>query len=81
VIGPVTNERGTPVAPKKTLVERETELRALLATPAGREELRLLEARCRAGGAKFRPERASIVTYILVHERSLGLIGEPNVGP
>jgi hypothetical protein len=62
------------MTPKKTLRQREDELRALLATPAGREELRELESRyARAGGA-VRPERASLVTYILVHERARGLI-------
>jgi hypothetical protein len=60
--------------PAKTLRQREEELRALLATPAGREELQELEARCRAEGGGVRPERASVVTYILVHERGRGLI-------
>jgi hypothetical protein len=62
------------MTPKKTLPQREAELRALLATPAGRAELRALESRYRDAGAKLRPERASIITYILVHERSHGLI-------
>ena len=59
---------------KKTLPEREAELRALLATPAGREELRTLESRYVAAGAPFRPGRTSVITYILVHERTRGLI-------
>jgi hypothetical protein len=59
---------------KKTLPEREAELRALLATPAGREELRTLESRYAAAGGGVRPGRASVVTYILVHERTRGLI-------
>jgi len=60
--------------PKKTLPEREKELQALLATPAGRQELRALAARYGAASGKLRPERASVVTYILVHERTHGLI-------
>ena len=59
----------------KTLPEREKELQSLLATAAGRQELQELEDRCRAeGGAPPRPPRTSVVTYILVHERSRGLI-------
>jgi len=60
--------------PKKTLPEREKELQALLATPAGRQELRALAARYGAASGKLRPESASVVTYILVHERTHGLI-------
>jgi hypothetical protein len=59
---------------KKTLVAREAELRALLATPAGREDLRALEARYAAAGGGHRPGRASVVTYLLVYERTRGLI-------
>jgi hypothetical protein len=66
-----TPATGTPV---KTLRQREEELRALLATPEGREELSRLEARCRAEGAGERTARSSVVTYVLVHERSRGLI-------
>ena len=59
---------------KKTLQQRERELQSLLATPEGRRELEELEARCRAAGGKLRPGRASVITYILVHERGQGLI-------
>jgi hypothetical protein len=59
----------------KTLREREKELRALLATPQGRAELQGLASRYQANGGRARPERTSVVTYILVHERGLGLIG------
>jgi hypothetical protein len=37
--------------PKKTLAQRQKELQALLATPAGREELQALAARYHAAGA------------------------------
>jgi hypothetical protein len=62
------------VTAKKTLREREAELRALLATPTGRAELEDLAARYAAADGQFRPARTSVVTYILVHERQSGLI-------
>jgi len=60
---------------KKTLHERENELRLLMATPAGQEELRHLAERYREAGGSLRPPRTSLITYILVHERGQGLIG------
>ena len=60
--------------PQKTLQEREKELRALLATPAGREELQQLEARYHAANGRVRPAGTSVITYILVHEREQGLL-------
>ena len=62
------------MAHTKTLQQRQAELQALLATPAGREELQGLESRYRAEGGKLRPARTSVITYILVHERAQGLI-------
>jgi hypothetical protein len=59
---------------KKTLQQRQKELQSLLATPAGRKELEELEAGYQAAGGKVRPGRASVITYILVHEREKGLI-------
>ena len=59
---------------KKSLREREIELQTLLASPAGREELRSLASRYSAGNGRVKPEGASVVTYILVHEREHGLI-------
>jgi hypothetical protein len=59
---------------KKSLREREKELKSLLATPAGRGELELLESRYAAQGAKVRVGRMSIITYLLVYERECGLI-------
>jgi hypothetical protein len=60
---------------KKPLQQREKELQSLLAKPEGRKELQELESRYIAAGARVRPERASLITYLLVHERELGLIG------
>jgi hypothetical protein len=57
------------MAEKKNLRQREKELQGLLATPAGRDELRELASRYDAAGGRVRPERASVVTYILVYER------------
>jgi hypothetical protein len=62
------------VTPTKTLQEREAELVSLLATPAGRAELERLAERYAAAGGRPRVPRTSIVTYLLVHERSAGLI-------
>jgi len=59
---------------KKTLLEREKELQALLATPAGREELQVLGAQYSAASGKVRPAKASVITFILIHERQQGLI-------
>jgi hypothetical protein len=59
---------------KKSLREREIELQTLLASPAGREELRILASRYSTGNGRVKPEGASVVTYILVHEREHGLI-------
>ena len=61
---------------KKTLQQREKELQALLATAAGRDELQGLVARYQAAGGRERSEGASVVTYILVHEREHGLIAD-----
>ena len=58
----------------KTIHERQKELQALLATPAGREELERLASRCHAADGRPRPAAASIITYILIHERQEGLI-------
>ena len=60
--------------PQKTLQQREKELRALLATPSGREELQQLESRYQAASGRLRPARTSVITYILVHERGQDLL-------
>ncbi len=62
------------MAPRKTLQQREKELRSLLASPEGRKELHDLEARYQSAGGKLRPGKTSIITYILVYERERGLI-------
>jgi hypothetical protein len=62
------------MTPKKTLQEREQELRTLLATPEGRLEIQQLATRYSAASNKLHPARTSAVTYILVHERDQGLI-------
>jgi hypothetical protein len=62
------------MTPKKSLLERQEELRSLLATPAGRAELQALESRYSAAGGRPRPAGKSLITYILVYEREHGLI-------
>jgi hypothetical protein len=62
------------VTETKTLQERETELRDLLATEAGRAELDGLATRYAAAGGRIWPTGRSVVTYILVHERQSGLV-------
>jgi len=62
------------MTPKKTIQQREKDLQSLLATPAGRIELKDLETRYRTESGKLKPGRTSIITYILVHERGHGLI-------
>jgi hypothetical protein len=62
------------MTPTKALSEREKELQSMLTTAAGREEIRKLESRYQAASGRERPARTSIITYILVHERELGLI-------
>jgi hypothetical protein len=59
---------------KKTLHERENELRALLATKEGKAELESLAARYEEENGRVRPVKTSLVTYIIVHEREKGLI-------
>jgi hypothetical protein len=60
--------------PKKTIREREKELQTLLGNPAGRMELRELESRYRRASGTSKPQRGSVITYILVQERERGLI-------
>jgi hypothetical protein len=59
---------------KKTLEQRQKELQALLATSAGKNALRDLAAQYSATSDRVRPERTSVITYILVYEREHGLI-------
>ncbi len=62
------------MALKKTLREREKELQSLLATKAGQEELQELQSRYQAADGQPKSDGASIITYILVHERVHGII-------
>src|SRR5262249_54855816 len=67
-------EKTPPGMAKKTLQQRERELQALLATPAGRKGLDEPGSRYRGASGKVRPRKASLITYLLVHERGKGLI-------
>lgn len=58
----------------KTVQEREKELKALLATEAGRAELEEMATRYAAAGGRIWPTGRSVVTYIIVHERQFGLV-------
>lgn len=60
---------------KKTLQDREKELQGLLSTPAGRREVDDLASRYAEKSGKLHPPGKSSITYILVYERELGLIG------
>ena len=62
------------ISPKKSLRQRQAELQSLIATPAGREELRRLGERCHAASGRVRPAGASVIAYILVYERDRDLI-------
>jgi hypothetical protein len=64
------------MTPKKTLREREKELRALLPIPEGRVQIQELAARYAADSGNVVPKRGSLITYILVFERQRGLIGD-----
>jgi hypothetical protein len=66
--------RITYMMPKKTIREREKELQTLLGNPAGRMELQELESRYRRANGTSKPQRGSVITYILVQERERGLI-------
>jgi hypothetical protein len=57
----------------KTRQVREKELQNLMSTVAGRAELENLAAHYNNGG-RARPEKASVITWILVHEREKGLV-------
>jgi len=60
--------------PTKTLQEREKELQTMLADPAGRKELQDLASLYYAQSGKPIATKASVITYIIVHERERGLI-------
>ncbi len=58
----------------KTLAEREKELQALFATPEGKAHLEALAAHYGTATERYRPLKASLITYLLVQEREHGLI-------
>jgi hypothetical protein len=62
------------MTPTKTLRQREQELQSLLVTPAGQKELQHLDSQYQAKSGRLRAGKASVITYILVHERAVGLI-------
>ena len=64
------------MTPKKTRLEREKELQALLGSPAGKAELEALADRYGASSQRIRPGRTSLVTYILVCERERDMIAD-----
>ena len=66
--------KGKLMSSTKTLRQREMELRSMLTTEGGRKEIQELESRYLAASGKMRPSRASVITYILVHEREQGFI-------
>lgn len=65
----------TKMIPRR-LKEREQELESLLALPGGREQIQELASKYYAASGKLRPPRGSAITFILVHEREMGLIRE-----
>lgn len=62
------------MSPTKTLQQREKELQTLLRDAAGKQQLQELASQYQAISGNPKPARASIITYILVHERESGLI-------
>jgi hypothetical protein len=71
---PVPLRSGLPMTPTKTLRQREQELQSLLVTPAGQKDLQHLDSQYQAKSGRLRAGKASVITYILVHERAVGLI-------
>jgi hypothetical protein len=62
------------MTPTKTLRQREQELQSLLVTPAGQKDLQHLDSQYQAKSGRLRVGNGSVITYILVHERAVGLI-------
>ena len=61
---------------KKTRLEREKELQALLGSLSGKAELEALADRYATSGGRIRPGGTSLVTYILVCEREWDMIAD-----
>ena len=66
VLHATVSPRITYMMLKKTLREREKELQTLLGNPAGRKELQELESRYSRASGTSKPQRGSVITYILV---------------
>jgi hypothetical protein len=62
------------MSPVKTLQQREKELQALLADPAGKKILQELESKYHAASGRPKAAKSSVITYILVYERQRGMI-------
>ena len=62
------------MTPLKTVQQREKELQSLLVYPEGRKKLEELQSQYYVESGKYKPTKASTITYILVHERQWGLI-------
>ncbi len=62
--------------PKMTLQQRQQELQALLATPAGRGELQELASHYLAASGVLRLAGKSVISFLLVREREMGLIAD-----
>jgi len=67
-------KKGFTMPPRVSVLERERELQELLTKPEGRKELEALQARYLAASGRVRPGKGSVITYILVYEREIGLI-------
>ena len=59
---------------EKIEIKSEKELQALLVTPEGQAKLRALAERYEAAGGRVLHASKSVVTYVLIHERGLGLV-------
>lgn len=64
------------MAELKTLREREKELQKLLGSPGGQKQLKDLESKYATQSGTPKPLKTSVITYVLVNERALGLIDE-----
>lgn len=58
----------------KTLAARQAELQDLMATPAGRDRLEQIADGYRQDRGWQGPGQTSVISFIIVHERQLGLI-------
>jgi hypothetical protein len=59
---------------QRTLEVRQAELQKMMTSPGGRKVLEALASLYQATSGKTRPPTTSVITFIIVHERSKGLI-------